>query len=284
MEIHPTAIIGDGVVLGEGTRVGPYVQIEDGVVLGKDNVLWTRAFIGRGTTLGDGNHVHPGATIGHLPQDISFDPDTPTFTKIGSRNHFREFSSIHRASKEGEATVIGDECMFMAQAHVAHDCKVGSNVVLVNQSVVAGHCEIGDKVILSGLTTIHQFCRIGRFAFLSGLSGTNKDMPPFFIFGGRPCLAEAVNRVGLRRGGISRESQKEIKEAYRLLYRSDMTIGEATHEIEANLTCAEAKELALFIRSSKRGIALGTKDDVDGLSTKRNRSRAGGRGSSDGGG
>jgi UDP-N-acetylglucosamine acyltransferase len=188
---------------------------------------------------------------------------------------FREYCQIHRASKEGEATEIGDECMFMASSHVAHDCKVGNGVVLVNQACLPGHCEVADGVIMSGFTGIHQFCRIGRLAMMSALSVSNKDLPPFFIFGGRPALAESVNRIGLRRAGVSRDAQKEIKEAYRILYRSELTIVEATEQIEAGSKSDEAKELVAFIRSSKRGIAFGSKDVADSQSSKRH--RAGGR-------
>ena len=124
-EVHPTAVIGDDVVLGEGSRVGAYAVIEDGVVLGRDNVVWPQAYIARGTTLGDRNHVHPGAVIGHLPQDVRFDPKTPTFTRIGSDNVFREHCQVHRATREGEATTLGDRNLMMALSHVAHDCQIG---------------------------------------------------------------------------------------------------------------------------------------------------------------
>jgi UDP-N-acetylglucosamine acyltransferase len=273
-KIHPTAVIGEGVTLGAGTTVGPHAVIEDGVVLGEGNVVWAQAYIARGTTMGDGNHVHPGAVIGHVPQDLSFDPDTPTYTRIGHRNAFRDHCQIHRATREGEATVIGDDNMFMALSHVAHDCKVGSNVVLVNQASLPGHCEVADRVIMSGFTGIHQFCRIGRLAMISSLSVSNKDLPPFFIYGGRPALAEAVNRVGLRRAGVTREAQREIKEAYRILYRSDLTIPEALDEIERGLGCDEVRELVEFCRTSKRGIAFGAKATSDSLSTKRHRAGA----------
>jgi UDP-N-acetylglucosamine acyltransferase len=256
-DIHPTAIIGRDVVIGEGTRVGAYAVIEDRVVIGRGNVIYPHAFVGRFTTLGDGNTIHPGATIGHVPQDLHFDADVETFTVIGDRNTFREHCQVHRATKAGQATRLGDENLLMAMSHVAHDCKLGSNIVLVNQASVPGHCEVGDRVIMSGFTGIHQFCRIGRFAMVSALSVSNKDLPPFFIYGGRPALAESINKVGLRRAGVPRDVRADLHRAYKLLYRSELLMPEACARVEAECTSAEAKELVAFIRSSKRGVAPG---------------------------
>lgn len=256
-EVHPTAIVGAGVTLGDGCRVGAYAVIEDGVTLGRDNVIWPQAFVGRGTTLGNGNQVHPGAIVGHLPQDVSFDPQTETFTRIGDRNTFREHSQVHRATQPGAATVVGDDNLLMACSHIAHDCVVGNNVILVNQASLPGHCEVGDRVIMSGFTGIHQFCRIGRLALVSALSVSNKDLPPFFIYGGRPARAEQVNAIGLRRAGLEPAVRAEIKEAFRILYRSRLTVPEATDRIAAELGSDEAKELVAFIRASKRGVVPG---------------------------
>ncbi|MBL4846160.1 MAG: acyl-ACP--UDP-N-acetylglucosamine O-acyltransferase [Planctomycetes bacterium] len=274
VEIHSTAVIGEDVVLGPGTRIGPYAVIEDGVVMGRDNRVWAGAFVGSHTTLGDGNQIHPHAVIGHLPQDLGFDPATVTYTRIGDRNCFREGSQVHRATQPGEATVIGNDNMFMALTHVAHDCRVGSHVVFVNQASVPGHCEVGDRVLMSGFTGIHQFCRIGRLAMVSALSVSNKDLPPFFTFGGRPALAESINRIGLRRAGISLSARTKIKQAYRLLYRSGLTNTEAMERIEAEALCEETAELVAFIRASKRGIAPGTLSAVDALSKRGHRAVA----------
>ena len=275
-QIHPTAVIGPEVVLGPGTTVGAHAVIEEGVVLGRDNRIWPGAFVGRYTTLGDGNQIHPNAVIGHLPQDLGFDPATVTYTRIGNRNTFREGSQVHRATKEGQATVVGDDNLFMALTHVAHDCRIGSRVVFVNQASVPGHCEVGDRVLMSGFTGIHQFCRIGRLAMVSALSVSNKDLPPFFIYGGRPALAESVNRVGLRRAGLSPAARQKIKEAYRILYRSGLHTPEALARIEAEALCEETQELIDFVRASKRGIAPGTLSAKDALSKKGH--RAGARG------
>jgi UDP-N-acetylglucosamine acyltransferase len=265
-KIHPSAVVGEGVVLGEGTTVGALAVIEDGVVMGAGNVIWPQAFVGRGTTLGDQNQVHPGAIVGHAPQDLSFDEATETFTKIGSRNAFRDLCQVHRATKEGAATTVGDDNMIMALSHVAHDCVIGNNVILVNQVCLAGHCVIEDRALLSGYVGLHQFVRIGRLAMVTSHSATNKDLPPFFMWGGRPATAYGVNRVGMRRAGVSREVLREIKESYKILYRTQgQTISDALAQIEEKYASDEVKELVAFIRNSKRGIPFGGKHVADNI-------------------
>ena len=267
-EIHPTAIVHPSAKLGAGTTVGPYAIVEADVELGESNTLWAHSYVGRFTRMGDGNHVHPYATVGHLPQDVSFDPATETFTRIGDRNTFREHCSVHRATKPGEATTIGSDCLLMAHSHVGHDSHVGNHVILVNNSVVAGHCEIMDRAILSGYVAIHQFCRVGRFAMISGLSVANKDVPPFFLGGGRPALFEGINAVGLKRNGFEPAERKDIKQACRILFREGLTVPEACAKIEAECTSAGAQELVEFVRASKRGITISIGGGGDSLSTK----------------
>jgi UDP-N-acetylglucosamine acyltransferase len=257
-EIHPAAHVGKDVILGEGTTVGPGAVIEDGVRLGARNVIWPNAFIGRGTTMGDENQVHPGAVVGHWPQDLAFDPAKgETFLRVGNKNVFRETCTIHRATKPGGATVIGDGCYFMAGSHVAHEAKIGNKVILVNFAGVTGHCEIHDGAIMSGHTGIHQFCRIGKFTIMSALSTINKDLPPFMIFGGRPACAQGINVVGLRRAGIKPSVRTEIKRAYRALYREGRSIQEAIEVIEKECPSEECRYLLDFVKTSKRGIASG---------------------------
>lgn len=270
-EIHPAAHVSRSAVLGEGTRVGPGAVIEDGVVMGKDNVIWPNAFVGRGTTLGDGNHVHPGAVIGHEPQDLAFDRSTQTFLKVGNGNVFRETCTIHRATKPGSATLIGDGCYFMAGSHVAHDCKIGNKVILVNFAGVTGHCEVHDGAIMSGHTGIHQGCRIGKLTIMSALSTINKDLPPFMIFGGRPACAQGINAIGLRRAGIKREARAEIKRAYRAIYREGRTLKDAIEVISRECPGEECRYLVEFLRTSKRGIAAGAAEQFQTLKPHYNR-------------
>lgn len=264
--IHPAAHVGKDVVLGEGTTVGPGAVIEDGVRLGARNVVWPNAFIGRGTTAGDENQFHPGSVVGHWPQDVSFDPAKgETFLRIGNKNVFRETCTVHRGSKPGNATVIGDQGYFMAGSHIAHDAKIGNKVILVNFAGVTGHCEIHDGAIMSGHTGIHQFCRIGRFTIMSALSTINKDLPPYMIFGGRPACAQGINIVGLRRAGIKPSVRTEIKRAYRALYREGRSIQDALEVIEKECPSEECRYLVEFVKTSKRGIASGAHEQFQTL-------------------
>ncbi len=259
-EIHPSAAIADDVELGEGNRIGPGVIIESGCKLGNENVLWPNAYLGPNTTLGDRNQVHMGAVLGHEPQDKDFD-GAPSYTIIGSDNVFREYCTVHRGTGEGTKTTIGDRNFFMAYTHIAHNCKIGSEVILVNTAGVAGHCEVDDKAQMSGLTALHQFVRLGKLSFLSALSGCNKDLPPFCIGYGRPAVVVAVNRVGLRRAGYTQEQREEIKEAFKLIYLSGLVLPEALAKIEEKFDSEPIKELVRFCRESKRGICVGMRQD-----------------------
>lgn len=253
--IHPTAIVGERVSIGPGSQIGPYAVVEDDVTLGRDTKLWTRAFVGRWTTLGDANQLHPGAIIGHLPQDTRFDPETETHTRIGHRNTFREYSQVHRATTSDRPTTIGDDCLLMACSHIAHDCQVGDGVILVNGASIPGHCEIGDRTYFSGFTGIHQFVRVGRLAMLAAQTVSSQDLLPFVTYAGRLATPVSINAVGLRRAGFAPETRRQIKEAYRLIYRSGLVLTEALARVEANLSAPEAQEMVTFARASKRGIS-----------------------------
>lgn len=251
--VHPTAIIGKHVRLGEGNDIGPGCVIEDGAILGSRNRLWTNAYVGPGTTLGDDNQIHMGAVIGHVPQDLAF-KDATTHTKIGHRNTIREYVTIHRGTKEGTATVLGDDNFLMANAHVAHNCQVGSRVIMANLATLAGYCVIEDEAFLSGLTVLHQFVRVGRLAMLSGLSAASKDVPPFMVCAGRPGVIHGLNVVGMRRAGIGPQAREDIKRAYKLLYRSGLNVSNALEAIESERHANEVKRLVAFIKASERGI------------------------------
>lgn len=254
--IHPSAIIGKNVQLGEGNEVGPGCVIEDGVVLGSRNKLWMNVYVGPGTTIGDDNQIHMGAVVGHLPQDLAF-KGGPTFTTIGHRNTIREYVTIHRGTKEDSATVIGDDNFFMANAHIAHNCQIGNHVILVNLASLTGYCVIEDGAFLSGIVGLHQFTRIGRLAMISALSAVNKDVPPYMLCGGRPAVIQGLNVVGLRRAGFPPAIRSEIKRAYKLLYRSDLNVPHALGAIEKECNSHEVKHLVEFVRASERGICAG---------------------------
>lgn len=252
-EIHPTAIIGKSVELGTGNTIGPNVIIEDGVRIGSHNRIMAGAFMGRGTELGDHNEIHMSAVIGHTPQDLAYKGET-TFTRIGSKNVIREFVTIHRGTKAGSATVVGDSNFIMAYCHIAHNCLLGNHIIMVNQASLTGHCVVEDRAFLSGMTGFHQFTRIGTLAMVSALSAFNKDIPPYVMCGGRPGVAQGINVVGMRRAGIGPETRSEIKEAFRLLYRSGLNTSQALDTIKKSLKSPEVAHFVKFIEESKRGI------------------------------
>ena len=254
--IHPSAIIGKNVQLGEGNEIGPGCVIDGTTVIGSHNRLWMNAYVGPGTTMGDHNQIHMGAVIGHVPQDAAF-AGGASFTKIGSRNTIREYVTIHRGTKEGTATVIGDDNFLMANAHVAHNCQIGNLVILVNLASLTGYCVVEDGALLSGIVGLHQFTRVGRLAMISALSAVNKDVPPYMLCGGRPAVIQGLNVVGLRRAGISAPAREDIKRAYKLLYRSGLNVSNALEAIEGECHSEEVRHLVAFVRAAERGICAG---------------------------
>ncbi len=264
-EIHPTAILGKNVKMGPGNKIGPHVIIEDNVTLGAENRLYAGAYLCSGTEMGDRNEVHMQAVVGHTPQDLAFQAATQSFTKIGNGNQIREFATIHRGTKPGSATVIGNQNFIMAYCHIAHNCVIGNNVIMVNQASLTGYCEIGDRAFLSGMTGLHQFTRVGKLALLSALSAVNKDIPPYMICGGRPAVVLGINVVGLKRAGFAPEIRAEIKQAYKFLYRSGLNVSQALEEIKKHLKSSEVRYLVEFIEASKRGICDGTSSESEEL-------------------
>ncbi len=232
-KIHETAIVDERAELGEGVVVGPYAVVESDVVIGDNCELLAGAVIRRYTTIGAGNVVHPSAVLGGEPQDYKFDTTEKTYLRIGSDNIFREGVTINRATTPGGETVIGSGCFFMACSHVGHDSVVGDRVVLTNSATVAGHCRIGNGAILSAYAGVHQFCRVGELVMIRGHGGASQHIPPFVVASQINYVA-GLNSVGLRRADyITDADRKQIKEAYRLLYRSDLTPKQALTEMDA---------------------------------------------------
>lgn len=242
--------------MGSDNVIGPHVILEDSVKLGSRNTLRAGAYVCSGTTLGNENDIHMRAIIGHIPQDTAF-KNEPTSTKIGDRNIIREFATIHRGTKPGSSTVVGDDNFLMAYCHIAHNCELGNHIIMVNQASLTGYCLVEDGAFLSGMTGFHQFTRIGTLAMVSALSACNKDIPPYMTVGGRPGVVVGINTVGLRRSGMGVETREEIKQAYKLLYRSGLNVGQALEVMIKGLKSPEAKHLIGFIRDSKRGIVDG---------------------------
>lgn len=260
--VDPTAIIGKNVELGPENDIGPYVIIEDGVRLGRGNRIRAGAYLGQGTEIGNGNDIHMRAIIGHEPQDLAYKQEA-TFTKIGNNNVIREFVTIHRGTKAGSSTVIGDSNFIMAYCHIAHNCRIGSKVIMVNQASLTGHCTVDDGAFLSGMTGLHQFTRVGRLAILSALSAVNKDIPPYMMCGGRPAVVLGINVVGMRRAGFDAATREEVKQAYKLLYRSGLNVTQAVEAMKKSLKSREVSELITFIEASERGILDGAASEEE---------------------
>jgi len=272
VRIHPTAMVDPEAELGAGVRVGPHVVVEGDVVVGDDCELMTGAVICRGTRLGAGNVLHPFAVLGGLPQDTRFDPETRTYLRVGSGNVFREHVTLSRATVPDGATIVGDGCYFMTQSHVGHDSIVGDRVILTNNAAVAGHVEVGDGAVLSAGTMIHQYCWLGELAMLRGTVAVSQHVPPFVMVMANNYVA-GLNVVGMRRAeGIGREDVRQIKEAYRLLYRSSLSAEQALEEMDRHVDWGPpAGRFREFVRR-----VLRAKPPYDrGLVTDRHRRRAG---------
>ncbi len=256
--IHPTAVIEPGAVLGAGVAVGAFAWIGARVTLGDGCVVHHHGTVDGLTTMGPGCEVFPHACIGLKTQDLKFAGGAPG-TRIGARNVFREFVTVHAATNDGDFTVIGDDNLFLAYAHVAHDCVVGDHVVASNNATLAGHVVIGDHVIIGGMGGVHQFCRVGPRAMVGGMSKVVQDVPPCFIADGNPATIRGFNRVGLERAGFDEARIERVKAAYKTLYRAGLNRSQAVAALEArpDATSAEIAAVLDFVRASERGICGG---------------------------
>jgi UDP-N-acetylglucosamine acyltransferase len=259
-EVHETAIVAEGARLGPGVKVGPYAIIGADVHLGARTVVEAHAVVDGDTRLGEGNHVFPFASIGLAPQDMKFGGEK-TCVRIGDRNVFREGVTVHKGTQGGGGiTEIGSDNLFMAQAHVAHDCKVGSNTIFANAATLAGHVEVADYATVGAFSAVHQFCRVGPYAFLGGFTVATMDVLPYSkTVGNRPACLFGPNTLGLKRRGFSADTLAAIRRAYRLLMQSGLPAGEALTRIENEPGVGDQKEVKIlvdFIRTAKRGVVL----------------------------
>jgi len=253
--IDPHAIVSPQAELAADVDVGPFSIIGPGVRIGQRTVVGPHAVITGQTTIGADNHIYQFASLGDAPQDKKYAGE-PTRLEIGDRNVFRESCTMNRGTIHDKGvTRIGDDNLFMAYSHVAHDCVVGSNTVFANCASLAGHVEIGDWVILGGLSAVHQYCKIGAHAFLAGGAIVTRDVPPYVMVAGNPSSPHMVNSEGLKRRGFTEEQVRSVREAYRLVYRSDLKLSEALERLEPAAREQPALRLFVdFIRSSTRSI------------------------------
>ncbi|MGH8672133.1 MAG: acyl-ACP--UDP-N-acetylglucosamine O-acyltransferase [Burkholderiales bacterium] len=251
--VDRTALVDSDARLGQDVEVGPYAVIEKDVEIGDGCRIAAHAVIKRYTCMGQRNRIHEHAVLGGEPQDFKFRPCT-SHVDIGDDNIIREGVTLHRASKEGQSTTLGNDNFLMAYCHVAHDCTIGNRVIIANNALLSGHVTVYDRAFISGSVVIHQFCRVGTLAMLSGSAQMRQDGLPFVISDGVPGRARGVNVVGLERAGISQQHIREIRRAYRLLLMSGTPLKDALARLSES-PLPEVKELIGFIQDSTRGFA-----------------------------
>ena len=256
VEIHPTSIVSKKAKLGVNVKVGPFTIIEDEVEIGDNTEIYSNVKIKNFTKIGSNCKIFEGSIIGNIPQHIGFKGEK-TFVEIGNNVVIREYCTIHRGTNFDDGlTKIDDNSYLMAYVHIAHDCKVGRETILANNVTLGGHVKIGNYVFIGGLTPIHQFCRIGDYAMVGGASAVDKDIPPFTRASKNHVLLYGLNLVGLKRRGFTSEQIRLIKEAYKILFRSNLTLSKAIKEVEKKIPqTPEIKLLLDFVKTSKRGIA-----------------------------
>ena len=253
--IHPSAIIHPKARIGANCEIGPFCVIGEHVTLGDNCRLHSHVVVDGCTTLGQGNEFFPFAAIGMKTQDLKYTGGRPRLD-VGSHNVFREGVTVHCATNDGDATVIGSHNLFLIHAHVAHDCIIQNHVIMSGYTGLAGHILVEDHAIISGFSAIHQFCRVGRFSITGGCSKIVQDVPPYMIVDGNPGETRAINKIGLERNGVSEEAQNALKQAYKILFREALPMTAALVKIEAELpSLPEIKHLVQFIRTSERGIS-----------------------------
>ena len=246
--VHPDAKIGKGVIIGPGAVIGENVTIGDGTQIGANVV------VGGWTTIGQRCEIYPGAAVGLEPQDLKFKGEK-SFCNIGDETVIRECVTISRATGEGEETRVGNNCLFQACTHVAHNCIVGNNVIMSNCAGLADHVIVEDRVVIGGIAGIHQFVKIGRNAMVGGMAKVVQDIPPYVIADGQPARVIGLNSVGLSRAGISEEVRHDLKQAFRIIYRSGFSLSRAIEEMEMQLNSSvEIENLLRFLRNADRGI------------------------------
>ena len=255
MEIHPTAIVHPRATIAPGVKIGAYSLIGENVCIGKDTRIDSHVAVEGWTEIGERCHLFPFVSIGAEPQHMRYRGE-PTRLFIGNDNVIREFVTIHRGTVEGGGkTTLGHNNIVMAYSHIAHDCKVGSHVIMANASTLAGHIEVEDFAIVGGLVAIHQYVRVGCYAIIGGASGVPKDIPPYMCAAGNRAKLFGLNSVGLKRHRFPQTTITELKHAYRILFRSHLTLNKAIEKTREEIPdLPEVQHLLEFMKSSKRGV------------------------------
>jgi len=262
-EIHPSAVIDKSAVIEDGVKIHPYVVIGPNTKIGAGTEIFPQAYIEH-CEIGNNCKISSGAILGTPPQDISYKGE-PTKAIIGNGCLIREHVTINRASGEGNITTVGNDCMIMTGAHIAHNCTVGNNVVIANIALLAGHLQVGDYTFIGGSTVFHQFVRIGEMTIVGGFTGARQDLPPYAKIDGRPGRVVGINSIGLKRRGVVLEDRTKIKKAFNYLWFSDLNTNQAIEKIREEIPSNKyIDNLIEFILTSKRGVTKQSgKQDVE---------------------
>jgi UDP-N-acetylglucosamine acyltransferase len=254
-QVHPTAVVDRAASLGANVVIGPYCIIGPGVSIGADTVLENNTTIQGKTTIGRGNRIGPFAVLG-LPAQHLHDSGKGCRLEIGDRNTIREFVTIHVGTELGGAlTRLGDDNFLMNYVHIGHDCLVGNRTILANACQLGGHTVVGDRANLGGMVAVHQFVKVGDLAMVGGASALRHDVPPYCMVEGNPARLRGLNQIGLKRNGLSADTLSNLKRAYRIVFRSQLTVDQATRNLEEEFKDDEVvSKLISFMRGSKRGV------------------------------
>ena len=254
MDIHKTAIISSKSEIGNDVTIGPFTVIEDDVIIADGCEISSSVLIASGTRIGKNCKVFHSAVLGTVPQDLKFGGEKTTL-EIGDNTTIREFATLNRGTEDRWKSIVGNNCLIMAYAHIAHDCHLSNNVIIANSVNMAGHVSIEDFVGIGGLCGVHQFVRIGKHAFIGGCSKVSKDVPPFVLAMGEPFRYAGLNRVGMTRGGFTEDTLNEIKNTYRIIFQSKHTVKDAIKKVEDEIEpISEVQDILKFIKDSERGI------------------------------
>jgi UDP-N-acetylglucosamine acyltransferase len=254
--IHPTAIVSPDAEIASDVEIGAFVIIGEGCTIDAGCVISPRATLERNVTLGRSVKVGIGSILGGAPQDLKYAGEETT-VEIDEGTVIREYVTVNRGTAHSFKTTVGENCLLMSYVHIGHDCRIGNSVILSNVVQLAGHVTIEDKAILSGLSAVHQFTRIGRHSFIGGMSRVSKDIPPFLKAVGNPVRLYGLNTIGLQRSGMDDETIRELKRAYRLLFRSDLNVTQAIERAQTEIEpLPEVKELIRFVEASERGVVI----------------------------
>lgn len=256
LDIHKTAIVHPEVKLSPGVVVGPYSIIEDNVTLGEDVHVGSHCVITGRTRIGRNCKICTGAVIGSAPQDKKYSEDDNVFLNIGENNVIREYITINSGTSEGGGkTVIGNNNLFMAYTHVAHDCIIGNNCVMANAATLGGHVTLEDNSLIGGLSAVHQFVRLGRLSIIGGCTKVVQDVPPFSMCDGHPAKVISINSVGLKRHQVAVETVVLLKRAFKIFFRSGLSKKHSLEVVVNELdSCPELKHLIFFVKTSARGL------------------------------